>query len=877
MRLCQATQLTENCNVMRLHAVRQFSPEHCIMFGHTDQESRLAVLDSFRRCCPESCQLKHEREIWCSTAALLWDRLLQKRVGAKRPPCIVHVEEMVAMLIVVCKYLGASVDAATLKSVRRSICNSLGIPIDRGQVLQWERLLCMFWVEALTPPDGTQFAFAIGADACGRTDPLVRLQGSKGWPGHAISGFDQPPQEGSWPHRAALLIGMLVRNRPDLAYVCNGTVASACDLALAALALTADGFGCVPLEVAAFIQHVGRRLGTGTWTGLAHTWGCHLHVAVPMWLQPPRLACGLVTHPKLCKDAFRVSRTITVQGFITGQSMLLGVKRVETRGFRLQPGWWNLHVGARDTPESVAHVARATGFSCVDDGAPKSAILGRFLVVGVLPTSTVPDCWALEAFGRFCSIIGETITFATPFPCRGRLGPWQVSPALLSQMDTAMLQATHRHVNLDDLALPLCDAGRPATTSRTAPKGRSRKKNLDSQGAVDDPKYRRQPGLVPICMRAMEREGHLEPARKMFRGLDDCTCRVPRSAVGAVPCIFVTSDSTPLERNDVQTVQSQSEQREAHCKITENVVHPRRYCVGAGAPLHIEGRQHGLDMGSPIEVAKQDLAMRQRPGNSRHRPGHQIPTGAGKEFHMSKDDTKQAGIMFASGHFLMHRAHWREKKVRRRAFCTLDHVWQNDLEMLCPDIVEETDTIAYGIGCRETVLRQLNLFLQKLRAKGVQQQGHTHLLKRQSSGFARKLQTMRRSGHFCDLTLVCQGMHVRCHRCVILPFLQLSGRAPVGKGFGRTCKIELQEYNANALAIVIEHVYGMDVTALLEKAPPGCLPDVFRLGTTWDLPALVALTAHILGLHAERQGTAALRSILGVIRDILPCPPEAIN
>jgi hypothetical protein len=56
-------------------------------------------------------------------------------------------------------------------------------------------------------------------------------------------------------------------------------------------------------------------------------------------------------------------------------------------------------------------------------------------------------------------------------------------------------------------------------------------------------------------------------------------------------------------------------------------------------------------------------------------------------------------------------------------------VWQTDLEMLCPDIVEETDTIAYGIGCRETVLRQLNLLLHKLRAKGVQQQGHAHLLK----------------------------------------------------------------------------------------------------------------------------------------------------
>ena len=37
----------------------------------------------------------------------------------------------------------------------------------------------MFWVEALTPPDGTQFAFAIGADACRRTDPLVCPRGRR--------------------------------------------------------------------------------------------------------------------------------------------------------------------------------------------------------------------------------------------------------------------------------------------------------------------------------------------------------------------------------------------------------------------------------------------------------------------------------------------------------------------------------------------------------------------------------------------------------------------------------------------------------------------------------------------------------------------------
>jgi hypothetical protein len=175
---------------------------------------------------------------------------------------------------------------------------------------------------------------------------------------------------------------------------------TACDLALAALALTADGFGCVPLEVIAFMHHVGRVLSGGTWIRLVRSWAGHLIVAVPAWLQPPLLPRSLRTHPAWCKGALGVSRTITVQGFTTGHSMLLGVKRVETRGFRLQPGWWNLHVGAGETPELVVQVVRDVGVPDVDEGAPRSVLLGRFLVVRLLPGNTVPDSWGLEASGR---------------------------------------------------------------------------------------------------------------------------------------------------------------------------------------------------------------------------------------------------------------------------------------------------------------------------------------------------------------------------------------------------------------------------------------------------------------------------------------------
>ena len=112
---------------------------------------------------------------------------------------------------------------------------------------------------------------------------------------------------------------------------------------------------------------------------------------------------------------------------------------------------------------------------------------------------------------------------------------------------------------------------------------------------------------------------------------------------------------------------------------------------------------------------------------------------------------------------------------------------------------------------------------------------------------------------------------------MIGPFLHLSRTLLEENCLNNKCNIQMHEYNAQALLIVVEHIYGMDVTGVLEEASLMCLADVFRLGATWDLLALVDLTAQILGLRAGRQETAALRSILIVIRSMLPQSPEAIH
>jgi hypothetical protein len=112
---------------------------------------------------------------------------------------------------------------------------------------------------------------------------------------------------------------------------------------------------------------------------------------------------------------------------------------------------------------------------------------------------------------------------------------------------------------------------------------------------------------------------------------------------------------------------------------------------------------------------------------------------------------------------------------------------------------------------------------------------------------------------------------------MIGPCLKLAGSLPVGSSLGGKCEIEMHDYNAKALLIAIEHIYGVDVAKLLKEAPPTSLADVCRLGTIWGLPVLVDLTAHMLGTLAEGHATADLKSILGVIRGRLPESREAIS
>ena len=167
-----------------------------------------------------------------------------------------------------------------------------------------------------------------------------------------------------WPRKAVSILSALTRSKPETVYSCARTPVAPFVIALAALAVTASDFGHPPAEVIACVNEMGHAAGSGMLScaaaGMMHESGTSAET--PRWLNMARDLQSQVHQPvghsaASCAAACGTTRTFTVMGSITGHSMLLGIKCVETRGWRLKKGWWNVHVGARDAPDEVDGMA----------------------------------------------------------------------------------------------------------------------------------------------------------------------------------------------------------------------------------------------------------------------------------------------------------------------------------------------------------------------------------------------------------------------------------------------------------------------------------------------------------------------------------------
>ena len=158
----------------------------------------------------------------------------------------------------------------------------------------------------------------------------------------------------------------------------------------------------------------------------------------------PRAASAKgASHPWL------VTHGLTLRGGQLSWAILNGDKRVENRHFRMHPGWYALHTGAK-TSSDASQLPLIAGVKGMPNEAdlPHSAIIGAFKVTHTLTLdqSKPTEPWA---FGPQVNVIGATCRLEQPVPHRGALSLWPIQP---SAVELVREQLHHAHVVVNDVS-----------------------------------------------------------------------------------------------------------------------------------------------------------------------------------------------------------------------------------------------------------------------------------------------------------------------------------------------------------------------------------------------------------------------------------------
>ena len=163
-----------------------------------------------------------------------------------------------------------------------------------------------------------------------------------------------------------------------------------------------------------------------------------------------------------------VTHALTLRGAQLMHARLSGAKRVENRHFRLQPGWYALHTGAKTSAHESQHalLAAVPGMLAEAD-LPHGAIVGAIRISHAL---TLEQCegepWA---FGPVCNVVDAIARLETPVAHKGALSVWRIGTETLAEVQAQLARAT---VFENDVShLPGKDAAPKAFNVRKAGSG----------------------------------------------------------------------------------------------------------------------------------------------------------------------------------------------------------------------------------------------------------------------------------------------------------------------------------------------------------------------------------------------------------------------
>ena len=137
-----------------------------------------------------------------------------------------------------------------------------------------------------------------------------------------------------------------------------------------------------------------------------------------------------------------VTHGLTLRGAQLSWAILNGNKRVENRHFRMQPGWYALHTGAKTS----SHESQLPLLAAVD-GMPSEASLPHSAIIGALKVThalTLDQCKPTEpwAFGPVVNVISAVCKLSRPVPARGALSVWRLPQNVMEEVQTQLQAAT---------------------------------------------------------------------------------------------------------------------------------------------------------------------------------------------------------------------------------------------------------------------------------------------------------------------------------------------------------------------------------------------------------------------------------------------------
>ena len=188
-----------------------------------------------------------------------------------------------------------------------------------------------------------------------------------------------------------------------------------------------------------------------------------------------------------------VTHAITLKGARITWAILAGIKTVENRSIRLQPGWVALHtgVGKLDARRSEEIAALCPGIPA-EANLPHGALVGAMFVdraVSVEHCRGSPaEAWAS---GPVCNVISKVVELDEPIEAKGALGLWKVDADILPRLQTALAGPPVRTNDASRMPPPGCTVPIPkrvrpttADSSGGSASSSNKKSKVSSSGAT---------------------------------------------------------------------------------------------------------------------------------------------------------------------------------------------------------------------------------------------------------------------------------------------------------------------------------------------------------------------------------------------------------